>query len=101
MATQQSQAWCNENFIQHRQLRRAGEVRQQLEQLLAQHRMPTVSAAGNMDLVRQAIVAGFFSHAARRDAAEGCFRTLVEQTPVNVHPSSSIFSRSPDWVIVS
>ena len=27
------------------------------------------------------------------------YKTLVEQQPVYIHPSSSLFQRQPDWVI--
>ena len=41
---------------------------------------------------------GFFFHAARKDPQEG-YKTVVEQTPVFIHPSSALFQRQPDWVI--
>ena len=31
-------------------------------------------------------------------AQEG-YKTVVEQTPVFIHPSSALFQRQPDWVI--
>ena len=46
----------------------------------------------------QAICSGFFFHAARKDPQEG-YKTVVEQTPVFIHPSSALFQRQPDWVI--
>ena len=27
------------------------------------------------------------------------YKTVVEQTPVFIHPSSALFQRQPDWVI--
>lgn len=45
-----------------------------------------------------AICSGFFFHAARKDPQEG-YKTIVEQTPVFIHPSSALFQRQPDWVI--
>ena len=48
--------------------------------------------------IRKAITAGFFFRAARKDAQEG-YRTLVENQPVYIHPSSALFPRQPDWVI--
>ncbi|RRT36634.1 hypothetical protein B296_00056438 [Ensete ventricosum] len=35
---------------------------------------------------------------ARKDPQEG-YRTLVENQPVYIHPSSALFQRQPDWVI--
>ncbi len=42
--------------------------------------------------------AGFFMHAARKDAQEG-YKTIADGTPVFIHPSSALFQRQPDWVI--
>ena len=46
----------------------------------------------------QAICAGFFFHAARKDPQEG-YKTVVEQNAVFIHPSSALFQRQPDWVV--
>ena len=59
------------------------------------HRRRT--ADGGLSLP-QAICSGFFFHAARKDPQEG-YKTVVEQTPVFIHPSSALFQRQPDWVI--
>ena len=32
------------------------------------------------------------------DAQEG-YKTVADQTPVFIHPSSALFQRQPDWVI--
>ena len=37
-------------------------------------------------------------HAAHKDPQEG-YKTVIEQQPVYVHPSSSLYQRQPDWVI--
>ncbi len=49
-------------------------------------------------LCLQAICAGFFFHAARKDPQEG-YKTVVEQNAVFIHPSSALFQRQPDWVV--
>ena len=36
--------------------------------------------------------------AARKDAQEG-YKTVVEQQPVFIHPSSSLFQHQPQWVV--
>ena len=45
----------------------------------------------------QAVTSGFFFHAARKDPQEG-YKTVVEQQPVFIHPSSSLAQVQPDWV---
>jgi len=62
------------------------------------YKLDVVSAGKNFTKIRKAITAGFFFHAARKDPQEG-YRTLVENQPVYIHPSSALFQRQPDWVI--
>jgi ATP-dependent RNA helicase DHX8/PRP22 len=93
-----SKPWCHENFIQQRAMSRAMDVRKQLITLMDRHQMDVVSCGKNLNRVRQCIVAGFFFHAARKDPQEG-YRTMIEGTPVFIHPSSACYQKSPDWVI--
>ncbi|KAF7148187.1 hypothetical protein RHSIM_Rhsim03G0231700 [Rhododendron simsii] len=99
--------WCFENFVQSRSLRRAQDVRKQLLTIMdsaygrlikERYKLDVVSAGKNFTKVRKAITAGFFFHGARKDPQEG-YRTLVENQPVYIHPSSSVFQRQPDWVV--
>ncbi|XP_020581765.1 probable pre-mRNA-splicing factor ATP-dependent RNA helicase DEAH5 isoform X3 [Phalaenopsis equestris] len=90
--------WCFENFVQSRSLRRAQDVRKQLLTIMDRYKLDVLSAGKNFTKIRKAITAGFFFHAARKDPQEG-YRTLVENQPVYIHPSSALFQRQPDWVI--
>jgi len=65
---------------------------------LCRYKLDVISAGKNFTKIRKAITAGFFFHAARKDPQEG-YRTLVENQPVYIHPSSALFQRQPDWVI--
>ena len=93
-----SATWCFENFIQERGMRRAEDVRKQLLGIMDRYNHAVVSCGRNYVLVRKAITAGYFRHAAKKDPQEG-FKTLVEGTPVFMHPSSSLFYHQPDWLI--
>jgi len=93
-----SNPWCYENFLQARSLRRAQDVRKQLLQIMDRYKLDLVSSGKNWNKIRRAITSGFFFHAARKDPQEG-YKTLVEQQPVYIHPSSALFQRQPDWVI--
>ncbi|ODQ56063.1 DUF1605-domain-containing protein, partial [Saitoella complicata NRRL Y-17804] len=48
--------------------------------------------------VRQALCSGFFRNAAKKDPQEG-YKTLIEGTPVYIHPSSALFGKPAEWVI--
>ena len=93
-----SDPWCFENFIQPRNMRRAEDVRKQLVQILERHRLRIVSCGRDTMRVRQALCSGFFRNSARKDPQEG-YKTLVEGTPVYMHPSSALFGKAAEHVI--
>jgi ATP-dependent RNA helicase DHX8/PRP22 len=93
-----SNAWCFENFIQARTLRRAQDVRKQMLGMMDRHKLDVVSCGKNVSHVQKAICSGFFRNAARKDPQEG-YRTITDNQSVYIHPSSALFNRQPDWVI--
>eukprot|EP00514_Thraustochytrium_sp_LLF1b_P006215 CAMPEP_0184509746 /NCGR_PEP_ID=MMETSP0198_2-20121128/1446_1 /TAXON_ID=1112570 /ORGANISM="Thraustochytrium sp., Strain LLF1b" /LENGTH=1121 /DNA_ID=CAMNT_0026899593 /DNA_START=21 /DNA_END=3386 /DNA_ORIENTATION=+ len=93
-----SKPWTFENFIQFRSIQRAQDIRKQLTGIMDRYRMPIETCGRNFKYVQMAIASGFFTHVAKRDAQEG-YRTLVEGTPVYIHPGSSMFQRKPEYVI--
>lgn len=90
--------WCYENFIQPRAMRRVQDVRVQLVTILQRHRLHVTSCGRNTMKVRQALCSGFFRSSARKDPQEG-YKTLVEGTPVYLHPSSALFGKPAEHVI--
>ena len=93
-----SNPWCFENFIQARSMRRAQDVRQQLVSIMERYKHQVVSCGRNTMKVRQALCSGFFRNAARKDPQEG-YKTLIEGTPVYMHPSSALFGKPAEHVI--
>ncbi|KAF2348160.1 Helicase-associated domain [Trinorchestia longiramus] len=93
-----SSAWCYENFVQMRTLKRAQDVRKQLVGIMDRHKLDMVSCGKNVARAQKAICSGFFRNAAKKDPQEG-YRTLVDSQVVYIHPSSSLFNRQPEWVI--
>ncbi|KAJ1982518.1 DEAH-box ATP-dependent RNA helicase prp22 [Dimargaris xerosporica] len=93
-----SNPWCFDHFIQARSLRRAQDIRKQLLGFMDRYNHDMVSCGKNYTQVRRAICAGFFTHTAKKDPTEG-YKTLVEGTPVYIHPSSALFNKSPEWLI--
>lgn len=97
-AAGRSDPWCFENFIQPKNVRRAEDVRKQLVQILERHRLRVVSCGRDTTRVRQALCAGFFRNSARKDPQEG-YKTLVEGTPVYMHPVSALFGKAAEHVV--
>ncbi|KAJ9604356.1 DEAH-box ATP-dependent RNA helicase prp22 [Cladophialophora chaetospira] len=93
-----SDPWCFENFIQKRQIARAKDVRQQLVTIMQRYKHQIVSCGRNTLKVRQALCSGFFRNSARKDPQEG-YKTLIEGTPVYMHPSSALFGKPAEHVI--
>ncbi|PVV04493.1 hypothetical protein BB560_001013, partial [Smittium megazygosporum] len=98
-ASQFSNSWCFENFIQARSMRRAADIRKQILGIMDRYKQDIISCGQkNYTPVCKALCAGFFRHAAKKDPQEG-YKTLVEGTPVFIHPSSALFNKKPEWVI--
>lgn len=93
-----SKLWCSNNFIHDRSMRRAQEVRRQLVTIMRRFGHEIVTCGTKVDFIRRALCSGFFKNCAKRDPQEG-FKTLVEGTPVSLHPSSLLFNKSPEYVI--
>ena len=65
---------------------------------ICRYKHDIISAGKDFNRVRKAICSGYFRHAAKKDPQEG-YKTLVEGTPVYIHPSSALFNRAPEWLI--
>ena len=68
---------------------------------MERHRHPVLSCSQHTELVRRALCAGYFRNAARKETQTGAsgYKTLIEGTPVHLHPSSSLFGKSAEWVV--
>ncbi|XP_069571153.1 pre-mRNA-splicing factor ATP-dependent RNA helicase DHX16 [Brachyistius frenatus] len=92
-----STQWCYENFIQFRSMRRARDVRDQLEGLMDRIEVEVVSSDGDSVPIRKSVTAGYFYHTAR--LSKGGYKTVKHQQTVYVHPNSSLFEEQPRWLI--
>ncbi|XP_067933962.1 pre-mRNA-splicing factor ATP-dependent RNA helicase DHX16-like [Watersipora subatra] len=93
-----STQWCFENFIQHRSMKRARDVREQLEGMMERVEVEITTCNGDSVPIRKAITAGFFYHTAKLGKG-GQYRTVKQQQTVMVHPNSAIFEDHPRWLI--
>ncbi|XP_037532031.1 pre-mRNA-splicing factor ATP-dependent RNA helicase DHX16 [Nematolebias whitei] len=92
-----STQWCYENFIQFRSMRRARDVRDQLEGLMDRIEVEVLSCQGDNIPIRKAVTAGYFYHTSR--LSKGGYKTVKHQQTVYVHPNSSLFEEQPRWLI--
>ena len=96
--TQYSNQWCFENFVQVRSLRKARDIREQLEGLMERVELEVNSAPNSTDLICKAVTGGFFYHTARLQKTLD-YRTIKHPQTVHIHPSSSLHGEQPKWVV--
>ncbi|KAL6558600.1 Pre-mRNA-splicing factor ATP-dependent RNA helicase DEAH1 [Orobanche minor] len=93
-----STQWCYENYIQVRSMKRARDIRDQLQGLLERVEIELSSNPIELDAIRKAITSGFFPHSARLQK-NGSYRTVKHPQTVHIHPSSGLSQVLPRWVI--
>ncbi|KAL7673714.1 hypothetical protein ACOME3_008566 [Neoechinorhynchus agilis] len=93
-----STQWCFENFVQHRSMRRARDVREQLMGLLDRVEVRIVSSDGDCVPIRKSIAAGYFYNSARLTKT-GHYQTVKHNRTVMIHPCSALFELVPKWII--
>ncbi|KAF3605874.1 hypothetical protein DY000_02048879 [Brassica cretica] len=96
--TNYSTQWCYENYIQVRSMKRARDIRDQLEGLLERVEIEISSNMNELDSVRKSIVAGFFPHTAKLQK-NGSYRTVKHPQTVHIHPNSGLSQVLPRWVV--
>ncbi|XP_030938377.1 pre-mRNA-splicing factor ATP-dependent RNA helicase DEAH1-like isoform X1 [Quercus lobata] len=96
--TNYSTQWCYENYIQVRSMKRARDIRDQLEGLLERVEIELTSNASDLEPIKKAITSGFFPNSARLQK-NGSYRTVKHPQTVHIHPSSGLAQILPRWVI--
>ncbi|XP_057791876.1 pre-mRNA-splicing factor ATP-dependent RNA helicase DEAH1 isoform X2 [Salvia miltiorrhiza] len=93
-----STQWCYENYIQVRSMKRARDIRDQLEGLLERVEIELTSNMNDFDAIKKAITSGFFPHSAKIQK-NGSYRTVKHPQTVHIHPSSGLAQVLPRWVV--
>ena len=94
-----SKQWCAENYIQHRSMSRARDVREQLQSLLERVEIEIKSNPTDNVGIRKALTAGYFYHVAKLSKDGGQYKTIKSHQTVLVHPNSSLFEDKPRWLL--
>eukprot|EP01027_Heterolobosea_sp_BB2_P007010 GEZU01010492.1.p1 GENE.GEZU01010492.1~~GEZU01010492.1.p1 ORF type:complete len:707 (+),score=219.73 GEZU01010492.1:172-2292(+) len=93
--------WCYNNYINHRSMKSADNVRQQLARLMRRCDLPLVSTDFTSPdyyvNIRKALVAGFFMQVAHLER-NGHYLTVKDNQVVALHPST-ILGHKPEWVL--
>ncbi|GMH02286.1 hypothetical protein Nepgr_004125 [Nepenthes gracilis] len=94
-------SWCYENFVNHRTLKAADNVRQQLVRIMARFNLKLCSTDFNSRdyyvNIRKAMLAGYFMQVAHLERT-GQYLTVKDNQVVHLHPSNCL-DHKPEWVI--
>merc|ERR1719154_404015 len=93
-----SQQWCYEVFIQHRSMKRARDIRDQLASLMERVELALTSAEGDSEAIRKAIASGYFYNVAKLSKG-GNYKTAKKQQTVSMHPQSCLIEELPRCVV--
>ncbi|CAI9106795.1 OLC1v1006018C1 [Oldenlandia corymbosa var. corymbosa] len=100
--------WCFENSINHRSLKLADSIRQQLAGIMARLNLRLCSTNFNSVEyyvnIRKAVLAGYFMQVAHLERRAGHYYCLTmkhkqDDQVAYLHPSSCLDDYKPDWVI--
>ncbi|KAI0656823.1 P-loop containing nucleoside triphosphate hydrolase protein [Cubamyces menziesii] len=92
--------WAMRHFLHPKLLRKAREVRAQLEDIMKFQKMEIISAGTDFDVIRKAITAGYF-HQAARVKGIGEFVNIRTGLPTHLHPTSALYGLgyTPTYVV--
>jgi pre-mRNA-splicing factor ATP-dependent RNA helicase DHX15/PRP43 len=95
----ESQDWCYQNFLNHRSLKSADNVRSQLSRLCTRLGVNLNSTPFNdkqyYSNIRKALVSGYFMQVAHLQRS-GTYLTVKDNQTVYLHPSTTL-ERKPEW----
>lgn len=93
--------WCRKNYLNHRTLKSADDVRAQLKSIMEKLQLKEVTTNHkNNDYtnnIRKALVSGYFMQVGHRER-DGRYLTVKDNQIVYIHPSCTLTER-PEWVI--
>ena len=102
--TDYSGAWCRENFIHLKSMKKARNIKEQLVNLCnkvginIEDENLSINNENTSMNIRKCIASGFFYNSAKL-CKDGIYRTLKNSQTVYIHPSSFLFKENPRWVI--
>jgi len=100
-ATDFSPQWCFENYVQVKNIKKARDIREQLEGLCERVEIDqTASKPDDTDAVLKSITAGFFYNTAKLGRS-GDYQTIKQRKTVYIHPSSVLAKEEepPQWLV--
>ncbi|KAK4058654.1 hypothetical protein OIO90_000098 [Microbotryomycetes sp. JL221] len=94
-----SSKWCHTHRLNFKALSRALSIRTQLAKYLKRFEIPLISSGEDHVTVRRCLTSGYFRNAAKVQP-DGTYRSVRENAILHVHPSSILFTRTPQTSFV-
>ncbi|KAI9004386.1 P-loop containing nucleoside triphosphate hydrolase protein [Hyaloraphidium curvatum] len=92
-------AWCKAHFVNHRAMKQAMQIREQLKDLCKETGIdPAATAGDDRERVLRAILGGFVQNVAFRQP-DGSYRTVVNNQIVAIHPSSVLHNKRVPCIV--
>lgn len=95
-----SDFWCKKHFLHGKSLRKAKDIKDQIELIMKSNKVPVVSSGYEWDIVRKCICSGFFYQAAKVHGF-GEFLSLRTGMKLQLHPTSALYGMNdlPQYVV--
>ncbi|BCS23874.1 putative mRNA splicing factor RNA helicase (Prp16) [Aspergillus puulaauensis] len=95
-----SDHWCTKHFLHAKTLRKAKEVRDQLNDIMVMQKMPLITCGTDWDEIRKCICSGYY-HQAARVKGIGEFLNLRTSVSMALHPTSALYGLGyvPEYVV--
>ncbi|GAA5896499.1 hypothetical protein JCM8208_004215 [Rhodotorula glutinis] len=94
--------WCWNNYVSHRAMQQADNVRNQLKRSMEKMDLDLVSTSFDDKSyyinIQRALTAGFFMQVAHREGDKNGYLTIKDLQVVGLHPSTGL-DHNPEWVI--
>lgn len=100
-ANRYSDHWCKKHFLHPKSLRKANDIKDQIDIIMKSNRVPLVSSGYEWDIVRKCICSSFFHQAAKASAKVGEYTSLRTGISLQLHPTSSLYGMAdlPEYVV--
>lgn len=93
-----SKQWCEDHFIQYKSMKRAKDIRNQLERLCTKIGIDVNKEEDEDNVeysIQKSLISGFFPNIVKLSKMGDSYQKLKQGQPVFIHPSSSIYSLKP------
>ncbi|CDK28199.1 unnamed protein product [Kuraishia capsulata CBS 1993] len=100
IANKSSEKWCQKHYLHHKSLRRARDIKSQLEAIMERQDLVMTSSGTDWDIIRKCICSCFYPNASKVKSY-GEYVGLRSGFPMSLHPTSALYGLGdqPTYVV--